>query len=103
VKLYNRPPVYTAPGAYDAVYIYAEAVKRAGSTDTDQVIKELEKTDYVGVRGRVQFDNTHDVRDGPGLVNQLYVQWHPNGERIVVWPKELTTGKMINPPWLASN
>ena len=103
VKLYNRPPVYTAPGAYDAVYIYAEAVKRAGSTDTDKVIKELEKTDYVGVRGRVQFDGTHDVKDGPGLVNELFVQWHPNGERVVVWPKELTTGKMINPPWLASN
>src|SRR5215470_18008246 len=47
VKLYNRPPVYTAPGAYDAVYVYAEAVKRAGSTDTEKEIKELEKTDYV--------------------------------------------------------
>jgi branched-chain amino acid transport system substrate-binding protein len=103
VRLYNRPPVYTAPGAYDAVYIYAEAVKRAGSTETDKVIKELEKTDYVGVRGRVQFDQTHDVKDGPGFVNLLFVQWHDKGERIVVWPKELATGNMINPPWLARN
>jgi len=102
VKLYNRPPVYTAPGAYDAVYIYAEAVKRAGSADTDNVIKELEKTDYVGVRGRVQFDATHDVKDGPGFVNELFVQWQDKGERIVVWPKELATGKMIEPPWLAA-
>ncbi len=47
VKLYGRPPVYSAPGAYDAVHIYADAVQRAGSTDTDKVIKELEKTDYV--------------------------------------------------------
>ena len=70
VKLYNRPPVYTAPGAYDAVYIYAEAVKRAGGTEPDKVIKELEKTNYVGVRGRVQFDETHDVKDGPGFVDQ---------------------------------
>src|SRR5215467_199565 len=103
VKLYDRPPVYTAPGAYDAVHIYAEAVKRAGSIDTDKVIAELEKTDYVGVRGRVQFDATHDVRDGPGFVNLLFVQWQQNGERVVVWPKELATGKMINPPWVASN
>ena len=103
VKLYDRPPVYTAPGAYDAVHVYAEAVKRAGSVDTDKVIAELEKTDYVGVRGRVQFDATHDVKDGPGFVNELFVQWQNNGERVVVWPKDLATGKMINPPWLASN
>ncbi len=103
VKLYNRPPVYTAPGAYDAVFIYADAVKRAGSADTDKVIKELEKTDYVGVRGRVQFDETHDVKDGPGFVNELFVQWQEKGERIVIWPKELATGHMINPPWLARN
>ncbi len=103
VKQYNRPPVYTAPGAYDAVHIYAEAVKRAGDTDTDKVIKELEKTDYVGVRGRVQFDATHDVKDGPGFVNLLFVQWQDKGQRIVVWPKELATGKMIDPPWLVHN
>src|SRR5215469_14285650 len=35
LKLYNRAPVYSAPGAYDAVHIYAEAVRRAGGTDTD--------------------------------------------------------------------
>ncbi|HZP79848.1 MAG TPA: ABC transporter substrate-binding protein [Pseudolabrys sp.] len=103
LKLYNRPPVYSAPGAYDAVHIYADAVKRAGSTDTDKVIKELEKTDYVGVRGRVQFDDSHEVKDGPGFVNELFVQWQANGERVVVWPKELATGKMISPPWIASN
>ena len=103
VQLYGRPPVYSAPGAYDAVYVFAEAVKRAGSADTDKVIKELEKTDYVGVRGRVQFDATHDVKDGPGFVNELFVQWQENGERAVVWPKALATGKMINPPWLAQN
>jgi branched-chain amino acid transport system substrate-binding protein len=102
VKLYDRAPVYSAPGAYDAVYIYAEAVKRAGGADTDKVIKELEKTNYVGVRGRVQFDELHEVKDGPGFVNELFVQWQNNGERVVVWPKELATGKMINPPWLSN-
>jgi branched-chain amino acid transport system substrate-binding protein len=103
ISLNKRPPVYTASGAYSATYIYAEAVKRAGSTDAEAVIKELEKTDYVGPQGRVQFDPTHDVKDGPGFVNELFVQWQANGERAVVWPKELETGKMINPPWLAQN
>jgi branched-chain amino acid transport system substrate-binding protein len=103
VKAYGRPPVYTAPGAYEAVYIYADAVTRAKSTDTDAVIKELEKTDYIGTRGRVQFDDLHEVKDGPGFVNELFVQWQNEGKRVVVWPKEIATGKMINPPWLVQN
>jgi branched-chain amino acid transport system substrate-binding protein len=44
VSLNKRPPVYTAAGAYAAVYIYTEAVKRAASTETDAVVKKLEKT-----------------------------------------------------------
>ena len=90
--LYKRAPVYTASGAYEAVQIYADAV-----------IKELEKTDYVGPRGRVQFDASHEVKDGPGFVNELFVQWQANGERAVIWPKDVAQGKMINPPWLAQN
>src|SRR5215472_5531539 len=101
--LYKRAPVYTASGAYEAVQIYADAVKRAGSTDADAVIKELEKTDYVGPRGRVQFDASHEVKEGPGFVNELFVQWQANGERAVIWPKDVAKGKMINPPWLAQN
>ncbi len=103
MSLYNRAPVYTASGAYEAVQIYADAVKHAGTTDTDAVVKELEKTDYVGPRGRVQFDALHEVKDGPGFVNVLFVQWQANGERSVIWPKDVAQGKMINPPWLASN
>ncbi len=102
VKLYGQPPVYTASGAYDAVYIYAEAVERAKDTDPEKVVKELEKTDYVGVRGRVVFDELHEVKDGPGFVNELFVQWQEGGKRVVVWPKELANGQMINPPWLTS-
>jgi branched-chain amino acid transport system substrate-binding protein len=103
VKTYNRSPVYTAGGAYDAVYIYANAVAAAGTTDTDKVIMALEKTDYVGVRGRVQFDELHEVKDGPGFVNELFVQWQDKGERKVIWPKEVANGKMISPPWLQQN
>ena len=62
VKSTDRSPVYTGLGANDAVYIYAEAVKRAKSTDADAVIKELEKTDYVGIPGVIEFDEMHDVK-----------------------------------------
>jgi branched-chain amino acid transport system substrate-binding protein len=103
VKTFGRAPVYTAGGAYDAIYIYADALKRAGSADTEAVIKALEATDFVGVRGRVQFDALHEVKDGPGFVNELFVQWQQDGNRVVIWPKAVANGKMINPPWIAQN
>lgn len=93
-------PVYTGPGAYDALYVYAEAVKRAKTTDADAVIKELEKTDYVGALGRIQFDDAHDVKAGPGYLNFGFVQWQDNGTRAIIWPKEMRTAKAILPPWV---
>lgn len=101
VGRYRRPPIYTAAGAYDAVLLYADAIERAGSTDTDALVKALEATDFVGAGGRVTFDPTHDVMHRRDLVNQLFVQWQQNGKRAVIWPKTLAAGAMINPPWMA--
>ena len=100
-KRFNRQPVYTGFGAYDSVYVYAEAVSRAKTLDADAVVKELEKTDYVGTIGRITFDPNHDVRPGPGLVNEVYAQWQEGGRRVVLWPKELATGKYVPPPWMS--
>jgi len=92
--------VYTAFFAYDAIFLYAEAVKRAGSFDTDKVIKELEKTRYEGVAGEITFDESHDVVPGKGKTNLVFVQWQDKGERVVLFPKELRTGNFILPPWM---
>lgn len=102
VKRFGTAPVYTGIGAYDSVYIYADAVKRANSIEPDAVIKELEKTDHVGIAGKLVFDELHDVKTGPGMQNLLFVQWQKNGERVVVWPKEAATGPMISPPWMSN-
>jgi len=99
-KTGRSAPVYSGPGAYDAIYVYAEAVRRARSTDADAVIKELEKIDYVGVLGRIQFDDSHDVKAGPGFIQLGFAQWQDKGERTIVWPKELRTGKATFPPWI---
>ena len=98
----NSPnyPVYTAFFAYDSIFLYAEAVKRAGSFDTDKVIKELEKTRYEGVAGEITFDENHDVLPGKGKTNLVFVQWQDKGERVVLFPKELRTGNFILPPWM---
>ena len=97
---YHRAPVYTAPGAYDALQIYVEAVERAKSTDPEKVIPELEKTAYVGTQGKYGFDKNHDVESGPGKINELFAQWQEGGTRVVIWPKDVATGKMILPPWI---
>ncbi len=101
VKMTGRGgPVYTGPGAYDAVHIYAQAVARAKSVKADAVIKALEETDYIGTLGRVQFDDNHDVKAGPGLVNFAFVQWQDGGKQEIVWPSEIRTATAILPPWL---
>ena len=102
-KRTNRAPVYTAFGAYDAVHIYAEAVARAGSTDTDAVIKQLEKTSYVGVPGTIEFDDTHDVKPGTATYKGpsfLFAQWRDGCKREVVHPKELRTADFVYPSWI---
>ena len=102
-KRTNRSPVYTAFGGNDSVYIYAEAVKRAGSTDTDKVIKELEKTSYVGIPGTIEFDETHDVKPGTADFkgpNLLFAQWREGCKREVIYPKERRTAEFVYPEWV---
>ena len=92
-KRTNRSPVYTAFGANDAVYIYAEAVTRAKTTNPDAVIKELEKTSYVGIPGTIEFDENHDVKPGSATYKGpalLFAQWRDGCKREVVVPKSMT-------------
>lgn len=98
-KRTGRVPVYTAFGAYDAVNAYAAAVERAKSFDTEAVIKSLEKTSITGIAGTVEFDESHDVKAGGKYENLLFAQWQDKGERVVVWPKALQSGKVMMPPW----
>jgi len=91
-------PAHAAMGAYDAVHVYAEAVRRAGSVEADAVAEALMATDHLGVTGRIRFDEGHDVKAGPGLVNLLFSQWQERGERALLWPRELRSGKPFVPP-----
>ena len=77
-------PTYNA-GTYDALYVLKEAIERADSVDMDDIVVELENTDYNSVAGRIVFDDNHDVTWGPGYVTALGVQWQ-DGELKGVWP-----------------
>ena len=55
-------------------------MKRAGSTDADKLVAALEKTDWEGTIGRVQFYGkddpfTHSIKYGKGLITGLMLQW----------------------------
>ncbi|HUV44788.1 MAG TPA: ABC transporter substrate-binding protein [Dehalococcoidales bacterium] len=86
---YGQTPTYNA-GTYDAILLLTEAIERAGTLDSDAVVVELKKTDFVGTGGRITFtgqdaDNPHDVVYGPGFVTGLATQWQ-DGEMKAVWP-----------------
>lgn len=54
-----------APMAYDAVMVFADAMKRAGSTDPAKFLPEVGKTSMNGVIGPIAFDERGDLKDGP--------------------------------------
>jgi branched-chain amino acid transport system substrate-binding protein len=92
-KKYGNYPSYAGYTAYDEVYYVADAVKRAGSTDADKLVDALEKTDWEGTIGRVQFYGkddpfTHSIKYGKGLITGLMLQWQ-DGKQIAVWPKDV--------------
>ena len=78
------------PGpSYDAVYVYAEAVKRAGTLEADAVVAQLEKTDMDGAIGKIAFNKAHQVvygEDPKAAAASLAFQWR-GGKRLVVYPE----------------
>jgi branched-chain amino acid transport system substrate-binding protein len=89
--------------SYMAVYVLRDAIERAGSLDSDKVVAELEKTDIMGVYGRLRFDpKSHQVIPATdpqeGAVGSI-IQWQDK-KRVVVYPKSIATGSIQLPPWM---
>src|SRR5688500_17389864 len=64
-KKFNAELELFAPMGYDAVMVFAYAIKRAGSTDPAKFLSEVGKTRYQGVIGPIAFDEKGDLRSGP--------------------------------------
>ena len=95
-----EPEGYGTSSSYTAVYVLADAIRRAGSLDADRVVAALEKTDMTGVYGKVSFDpKSHQVipSDDPkqGAVGTWF-QWQ-DAKRVVVWPNTIAMGKLRIP------
>ncbi len=103
-KRYGNFPSYCGYTAYDQVYYIADAIKRAGSTDPDKLVEALEKTDYVGTIGRVEFKGRdtpypHALKIGPGTITGLMLQWQ-NGKQVNLWPVDVANGKLKFPSFI---
>lgn len=103
-KKYGITPAYSGYGAYDEVFMIADAIKRAGDTDPDKIVTAMEITDYQGTVGRVQFFGkddpfTHALKYGPAYVSGLVVQWQ-DGKQVSVWPKAIAAGTLRFPSFI---
>ncbi|MBS0562441.1 MAG: ABC transporter substrate-binding protein, partial [Proteobacteria bacterium] len=101
---YGSSPAYDGYTTYDEVYYIADAIKRAGSTDPDKLVDALEKTDYVGTLGRVQFYGkddqfTHAIKYGKQYIAGVALQWQ-DGKQVCVWPDPECTGKLKFPSFV---
>ncbi|MFZ5826868.1 MAG: branched-chain amino acid ABC transporter substrate-binding protein [Bacillota bacterium] len=67
---YGDPGPYSAQ-AYDATYVIAEAIKKAGSTDREAVSKAIRQTNYKGLTGNVAFTDTGNRKDGYFIVLEV--------------------------------
>lgn len=93
------------PGpSYDAVYVVAAAMERAGTLDPDRVAEEIRKTDMEGAIGRIRFNDRHQVVYG-GLPTQtaisLAFQWRAPGRRVVVYPEMAAEDEIRLPAGIA--
>ena len=111
MKFYNaytkrwgvEPEGLGTSSSYMAIYVLRDAIERAGSLDSDKVVAELEKTDVMGVYGRLRFDpKSHQVIPATdpkeGAVGSI-LQWQ-DGKRVVVYPKSIAKGTIQLPPWM---
>jgi branched-chain amino acid transport system substrate-binding protein len=103
-KVYGSLPGYAAYTSYDDVYMWADAIRKAGGTDPDKIVEAMEKTDYVGTIGRIEFlpktdTFAHGMKIGPGFITGLMVQWQ-KGNPVTVWPTDVATGKMAFPAFI---
>ncbi|HEX8909286.1 MAG TPA: ABC transporter substrate-binding protein [Anaeromyxobacteraceae bacterium] len=92
LKLSNHGP---GP-SYDAVYVLAEAITRAGTLDPDALVTQLERTSMDGAIGKITFNKDHQVVFGDDprqAAASLAFQWRA-GKRVVVFPESAAEGQI---------
>ncbi len=87
-KFNNQEPSYHTAAGYAGCLVYAEAVKRAGTLDSDRVREQLLKMEI-----RTAFGDYKVDADGFQLAHKMVMLQWQDGKRVVVWPDDLAGGK----------
>jgi branched-chain amino acid transport system substrate-binding protein len=103
-KRFGGTPTLEAYMTYDSMYALKQAIERAHSTKPDALVAALEKADFVGTMGRMEFYGrkdrfTHDVKYGAKLVSGVGFQWQ-NGKQVAVWPSQAADGTPVLPSFV---
>lgn len=95
-KEFKRTPAVQSAGAYAACRLLTETVQRIGSLDSDKLREALLPLKTKTVLG----DFAVDERGYQTAHKAITIQWQ-NGQQVVVWPDDVTSGKprFPSPPW----
>jgi branched-chain amino acid transport system substrate-binding protein len=95
-KEFTRAPSFYSAASYAGCQLLADAVRRAGSLDSDKLREELLKVKTKTLFG----DFAVDERGFQVGHKAVTVQWQ-DGKSVLVWPDEVATGKprFPTPPW----
>jgi branched-chain amino acid transport system substrate-binding protein len=98
-KKYGSETEYHGAEAYAAMYVVADALKRAKSISPKDVRDALTTTDMKTAFGPVKFIS-YGKKTQQNKLDTYLVQWQ-KGELDAVWPKSTATKKYIypTPPW----
>lgn len=98
----TEPEGYGAASGYMAPYILKDAIERGGTLDSDPLVSALEKTNMLGVYGRIRFHKNHQIIPSldpqEGAVGTIF-QWQ-DGKRVVIYPPKIAAGELKLPPWM---
>ena len=59
-RTFSQMPLSGSAAAYTCVYLLADAVRRAGKTDADDVISAMKESDLEAITGRINFDENNN-------------------------------------------
>ena len=87
---------YQTAQGYAACQVLLEAIRRAGSLDSEKIREAILKLDFNTAFGAFKVDG-----DGFQIAHKMVTfQWQ-DGKKVIVWPEDLASGKVLfpTPPW----
>ena len=91
---HNRLPAVTVGVTYSCVQILAEAIKRAGTLDSNKIRDAIAATAMTTVEGPVKFR-----ADGVGITPVAMMQWQKGVSQVIYHEKFISSPLLLMPKW----